>query len=164
MTEVTTRPATQRLTFYLPGLFSWQEDGAASGPYRALETMLSRAQRLCAECPRGHEEGLFALFDLAGQENADLPIAAVTRMLDMGVIDNDWWLRADPVHLGIDRDRLILTDARRLQIAPREANRLVAEIMEVFVADGWLLKAPHPERWYPKPPRAPGLTHAPSGP
>ena len=161
MTEVTNRPASQRLTFYLPGLFSLQEDGAASGPYGALETMLSRAQRLDREWPRGHEEGLFALFDLAGQENADLPIAAVTRMLDMGVIDNDWWLRADPVHLSIDRDRLILTDARRLQIAPREANRLVAEIMEVFAADGWLLKAPHPERWYLKPLRAPGLTTSP---
>jgi hypothetical protein len=161
MTEVTNRPASQRLTFYLPGLFSLQEDGATRGSYHALETMLSRAQRLEREWPRGHEEGLFALFDLTGQENADLPIAAVTRMFDMGVIDNDWWLRADPVHLSIDRDRLILTDARRLQIAPREANRLVAEIMEVFAADGWLLKAPHPERWYLKPLRAPGLTTSP---
>lgn len=152
-------PAKQHLTFYLPGLFSLQENGCAQGgSWRALETLLSRAERTDRRFPQGHEEGLFALFDLVRQESADLPVAAVTRMFDMGVIDNDWWLRADPVHLSLDRDRLILADARKLEVTQQEANRLVAEIMEVFASDGWLLKAPHPERWYLKPSRAPRLT------
>ena len=108
--------------------------------------------------PSGYEDSLFALFGLQKEENADLPVAAVTRMLDMGVIDNDWWLRADPVHLSLERDRLILVDAQALDVTREEANRLVAEIMEVFTADGWLLKAPRPDRWYLKPARVPNIT------
>ncbi len=159
MMETPESPAKLHLTFYLPGLFSLQEsNGAQAGSSSALETLLSRAERIDRGFQRGYEEGLFALFDLVRQENSDLPVAAVTRMSDMGVIDNDWWLRADPVHLSLDRDRLILAGARKLDVTPQEANRLVAEIMEVFTADGWLLKAPHPERWYLKPTRAPKLT------
>lgn len=159
MTEIPDSPASQGLTLYLPGLFSLQEDGRAeSAPPRALETLLTRADMIDRRSPLGYEAGLFALFDLVGQENSDLPVAAVTRMFDMGVIDNDWWLRADPVHLSLDRDRLILTDAHKLEITPEEAARLVGEIMEVFASDGWLLKAPHPMRWYLKPTRAPKLT------
>lgn len=159
MTIIPDSPASQHLTLYVPGLFSLQEnDRAESGSPRALETLLTRADMTDRDFPRGYEEGLFALFDLAPPENADLPVAAVTRMFDMGVIDNDWWLRADPVHLSLDRDRLVLADARKLEITPEEAARLVAEIMEVFASDGWLLKAPHPERWYLKPTRAPRLT------
>ncbi|MCR4300416.1 MAG: hypothetical protein NUV51_02295 [Sulfuricaulis sp.] len=160
MTETADSPAEQNLTFYLPGLFSLQGDGstAAGKPYRALETLLSRAEAIDRGIPRGYEEGLFALFNLARQDNADLPVAAVTRMFDMGVIDKDWWLRADPVHLSLNRDRLILADASRLEVTLQEANRLVAEVMEVFKADGWLLKAPHPERWYLKPLKPPKLT------
>jgi hypothetical protein len=157
MTEATDRPASH-LTLYLPGLFSMQENGRAGGDcLRALETLLSRAEPINRGLPQGYEEGLFALFDLVRQENTDLPVAAVTRMFDMGVIDSDWWLRADPVHLSFDRDRLILADAQKLEITPEQAGRLVAEIMEVFIADGWLLKAPHPARWYLKPKRAPQL-------
>ncbi len=159
MTASPDSPVRQHLTLYVPGLLSLQEsDRAQNGSWRALETLLSRAEVIDRGFPRGYEEGLFALFDLVRQENTDLPVAAVTRMFDMGVIDNDWWLRADPVHLSLNRDRLILADAQKLEVTKEEANGLVAEIMEVFNADGWLLKAPHPERWYLKPMRAPNLT------
>ena len=76
----------------------------------------------------------------------------------MGVIDNGWWLRADPVHLHPERDRLVLTDSQMLDVTQDEANGLVAEIMEHYKADGWLLKAARPGRWYLKPPRAPKMT------
>ncbi|HEY5683293.1 MAG TPA: hypothetical protein VIR61_06420 [Sulfuricaulis sp.] len=159
MTETADGSAEQKLTFYLPGLFSLPGDGGTTAgvSYRALETLLSRGEVIDRRTPRGYEDGLFALFNLTRTDNADLPVAAVTRMIDMGVIDKDWWLRADPVHLSLNRDRLILTDARKLEVTPQEANRLVAEIMEVFKADGWLLKAPHPERWYLKPLKPPKL-------
>ncbi|MDH3310229.1 MAG: hypothetical protein OEM48_06615 [Gammaproteobacteria bacterium] len=160
MADTADSSTEQKLTFYLPGLFSLPGDsGAKPGvSYRTLETLLSRGEVIDRQIPRGYEEGLFALFNLARQDNADLPVAAVTRMFDMGVIDKDWWLRADPVHLSLNRDRLILADARKLEVTPQDANRLVAEVMEVFKADGWLLKAPHPERWYLKPLKPPKLT------
>jgi hypothetical protein len=149
-----------QLTLYLPGLLIASGNGhTALGRCRALETLLARAeQNSQTGGTAGYEHGLFRLFGLEQEENTDLPVAAVSRMHDMGVIDNDWWLRADPVHLSLQQDRLILTDARRLDITQDEANRMVAEIMEVFTADGWLLKAPRPDRWYLKPARAPKIT------
>jgi hypothetical protein len=134
------------------------DDGASC---RALETLLARAERTEHAYPQTPEDGLFALFGLQRGGDADLPVAAVTRMLDMGIVDNDWWLRADPVHLSLDQDRLVLASAAGLDITPDETNRLVAEIMEVYAADGWLLKAPHPERWYLKPARIPDMTTTP---
>jgi hypothetical protein len=160
MTEPSDSPITRKhLTLYLPGLFAaWQNGGGKAGSYRALETLLVRAECRAAVSSPGYEDGLFALFGLHRENSNDLPVAAVTRMTDMGVIDNDWWLRADPVHLSLERDRLILADAQKLGITREEAHRLVAEIMEVFTADGWLLKAPCPERWYLKPAHAPDIT------
>lgn len=147
------------LTLYLPGIFRAPgNNGATGNSFRALEALLARAERKEHAAPSGYEDGLFALFGIRNESNADLPVAAVTRTLDMGVIDNDWWLRADPVHLSLERDRLILADAQRLDVTREEANRLVAEIMEVFTADGWLLKAPRPDRWYLKPARIPKIT------
>jgi hypothetical protein len=149
-----------QLTLYLPGMLNARaNDNKAPDAFRALETLLARAeQKPQTGGPTGCEHSLFRLFGLEQEENGDLPVAAVSRMHDMGVIDNDWWLRADPVHLNLEQDRLVLTDARRLDITQDEANRMVAEIMEVFTADGWLLKAPRPDRWYLKPASAPKIT------
>lgn len=150
------------LTLYLPGILGPTAGRDDNGvPCRALETLLARAERTEHPYPLTPEDDLFALFDVHREGNTDLPVAAVTRMLDMGIIDNDWWLRADPVHLSVDRDRLVLADAAMLDITPDETSRLVAEIMEVYAADGWLLKAPHPERWYLKPARIPEITTTP---
>jgi len=163
MTDHSHSPTSgQHLTLYLPGIFDPPAvPGADDTACPALETLLARAERTEHAHPLTPEEGVFALFDLSRDGDADLPVAAVTRMLDMGVIDNDWWLRADPVHLSLERDRLVLAEADALGITAEEASRLVSEIMEVFAADGWLLKAPHPQRWYLKPARVPEMTTTP---
>ncbi len=127
----------------------------------ALETLLARAESLTRALPASFEATVFSLFDISAVDDQDIPVAAVTRVLDMGVIDKGWWLRADPVHLHPDRDRLILTDSGMLNITQDEASRLTTEIMEVYAADGWLLKAPRPDRWYLKPRRTPSITTTP---
>ncbi|MEK7207629.1 MAG: hypothetical protein AAB134_07095, partial [Pseudomonadota bacterium] len=139
-------------------------DGGGVPPdmsWAALETLLSRAEPANKPPPAGFEASQFSLFGIAKEEHTDLPVAAVTRVLDMGVIDNGWWLRADPVHLSLERDSLVLADASRLDVTPEEAGRLVAEIMEVFKADGWVLKAPRPDRWYLKPVQTQQITTTP---
>ncbi len=147
--------AGHTLTLFLPGLFTPVPDVAAGAATRlpALETWLARAAARTG-LPRGAEAVLFALFGADIPDDADLPVAAVTRALDLGVIDNGWWLRADPVHLHPQRDRLVLEDGRRLELTQDEATRLANEILEHYRADGWLLKAARPGRWYLKPPRA----------
>jgi hypothetical protein len=88
-------------------------------------------------------------------------VAAVTRIVDAGVVDKDWWMRADPVHLQASTNGLILTEAAALKLTPQDASALVAELMEIFTADGWLFKAAHAERWYLRPLTPPTIqTHA----
>lgn len=149
-----------RLSLLVPGLTGIAGGGMPheAARYPALETLLARAQRRHLPGAEGFEATLFRLLAAAIPETGDLPVAAVTRALDLGVIDRDWWLRADPVHLVPDRDRLVLTDASRLNITHDEASALIGEIAEIYKGEGWLFRAPHPDRWYAKPPRAPQIT------
>lgn len=126
---------------------------------RSLEALLARAEQ--SQRAAGVERQLFECFQVDTNAHADLPIAAVTRVLDLGVIDKGWWLRADPVHLIPDRDRLILAGPDQLALRPDEAEQLAAEVAESYRADGWVLKAPRPDRWYLRPPTAPSITTTP---
>jgi hypothetical protein len=110
---------------------------------------------------RGFESLLFSLFGADVSAEADLPVAAVTRVLDLGIVDNGWWIRADPVHLSPQRDQLVLSDSYALDLSPEEANQLAAEISEVYASDGWTVKAPRPSRWYVKPSNTPKITTTP---
>lgn len=142
----------RQVTLYVPGLF------AGTAAPATLLRLLARADQL----PGGTEgdmERLFALFGIAPQAGQDLPVAAVTCVADMGVIDRDWWIRADPVYLEPGRDSLVMHAG--LGLTPDEATQLVAELNESLSQDGWLLKAPRPERWYLKPPVAATITTTP---
>ena len=60
----------------------------------------------------------------------------------------DYWLRADPVHLSINRDRVVLLDASQLDIGADEAKQLCGSLNEHFQSDGLYFIAPNPQRWY----------------
>lgn len=59
-----------------------------------------------------------------------------------------YWLRADPVHLLPDQDRLMLWDPAALSLSMEEAEALVAAFNEHFADDGYCLRAKAPGRWY----------------
>ncbi len=149
----------RQLSLLVSGLFG---PASATVPrLPALETVLARGDRLPRE-PRAELERLvFDLFDISVEPGQDLPVAAVTRVLDLGVVDKSWWLRADPVHLQAQRDRLVLAEGSLLRLTQEEANQLAAEIMDAYAADGWVLKAAHPQRWYLRPPTVPEITTVP---
>ena len=128
-------------------------------PY--LETLLARSDRVAVRSAPDLERLLFDLFQIGVDSARDLPVAPVTRVTDLGVIDKGWWMRADPVHLRPAGDHLILADATILHITQDEADRLVAELMGVYAEDGWVLKTARPDRWYLKPPQVPDIQTAP---
>lgn len=101
---------------------------------------------------------LFALF---GLDASSPPVAAVTRLADGGAPDKGWWLRADPVHLQIAGDRLILTAPGILRVSRAEAAALVDAIQLAFASDGWCLEARHPSRWYLRLPRPAAIRTTP---
>ena len=116
----------------------------------ALETLLARAEPLPRVGAHSYEADMFNLFGIKSDPANDLPIAAVTRLVDTGHKDSGWWLRADPVHLQIQGDRVVMTDYRSLAISRDEAQALIQEVLNVFIVDDWYLEALHPNRWYLK--------------
>ncbi len=153
---------TRRLTLVLPGLVAVAAaEPEPEAPPATLERLLGRADPVGEAGAEGMEPCLFHLFGAETGAPGDLPVAAVTRVHDMGVIDNGWWIRADPVHLVPHREGLLLADRGCLQLTQEEADRLVEEILAVFGEDGWVLKAPLPERWYLKPRQIPDVETTP---
>jgi len=127
----------------------------------ALGVLLGRADRFEGPAPPTLENLVFDLFSADYLPEEDLPVAAVTRVLDLGVIDKGWWLRADPVYLRTEGGRLVLLPGQALDIRLEEAQQMAGEIADAYAGQGWLIKAPRPDRWYLKPPRAPKITTTP---
>jgi len=80
----------------------------------ALRWLLARADPHPA--PATTDELLLSLFKLTIPADADLPVAALTRLADGGAWDAGWWLRADPVHLRPDLRGVFLADAGRWRL------------------------------------------------
>lgn len=158
------KPVSQgRVTLFVPGLFAGfvapgEHPGFSRNRVGILSRLLARANRKSNSQP-GFESRLFCLFGVNSAASMDLPIAAVTRIADMGVVDREWWVRADPVHLIPSGDGLVLRAG--LGLSQGESDRLVEEINQALGSDGWLLKAPSPERWYLKPARAVSISTTP---
>lgn len=62
------------------------------------------------------------------------------------------WLRADPVHLRIENDGVVLHDASILSLGMDEARQLVGALNAHFAPDGFAIEALAPDRWYLKMP------------
>ncbi|MBI3772704.1 MAG: hypothetical protein HY272_08410 [Gammaproteobacteria bacterium] len=140
----------RHITLFVPGLFGAEAVRCTSGALDGLalahlERWLARSEQ--HSCVPGFMEALFLLFGISAVADQDLPVAEITRITD-GVRGDGVWLRADPVHLKPDRDRLVMFDNCELLIQPQEAQQLVREFNAVFRDDGMELFAPHPLRWY----------------
>lgn len=148
-------------TLLIPGLF-WPRVGAdevARGlEVPALRRLLARAdaQRFAPITPEGW---LCQAFQIEREQ--DWPVAPLTLELDRGEPAGAYWLRADPVHMKIERDRLLLIDNALFDLQQEEAQALAESLNAHFERDGLAFHAPHPKRWYVKLARTPTLvTHS----
>jgi hypothetical protein len=90
----------------------------------------------------------------------DWPLAPITLQADGGVAGDAYWLRADPVHLRVMRDRIVLAGSDILALSREEADALAEAVARHFGDD--LAPLPlHPQRWYLRFPEAPRLTTTP---
>ncbi|OZA27696.1 MAG: hypothetical protein B7X91_07605 [Hydrogenophilales bacterium 17-64-11] len=119
----------------------------------ALETLLTRGALL--PCPaEGVEAALCGALGIKRQQ--DWPLAPITLEADGGMAGDAYWLRADPVHLRVMRDRIVLADSRDLALPQQEAATLAAAIGRHFGED--LSPIPlTPKHWYLRFPHAPRL-------
>ena len=108
----------------------------------ALERWVARGER--STLPAVGAESLLArAYGFEGQ----VPVAGVTLAGD-GHPDVRPWLRADPVHLELKQDGVVLREAAQLDVTRDEAALLVAELQGLFASDGFEFLAPAPQRWY----------------
>jgi hypothetical protein len=133
--------------------------GPNSGSHSsALETLKARG-RVGTPDETSFPAWLCRLFGVERQQ--DWPLAPLTYALDGGSPGGRYWLRADPVHLQMRRDRLVLADSRLFPLNETEADELLASVNAHFGDEGPVLEKRHPARWYIGLERAPDLkTHS----
>jgi hypothetical protein len=123
----------------------------------ALETLLARGRR--SKTPGGSpERWLAAQYQLPDT----LPLAALSLRGDGGEPGIDCWIRADPVHLRVHGDRMVLADASRLAVTPEESRECVAALNSHFASESVSFVAPHPERWYARTTQEPQVLTTPT--
>ena len=108
----------------------------------SIEKWLARGDlaRSDARSARQWLAGAFSIADPA-------PVAALSLLAEGETVEGTW-LRADPVHVRIDRERTSLHSAAVLEIEREEADALVAALQRHFAGDGFEFRAPAPDRWY----------------
>jgi hypothetical protein len=141
------------LHLLIPSLF-WPDPSLAGIyhdlPLPALEGLLSKSS-VNEGGTREIEGWLCNAFGIAKQQ--DWPVAPITLRADGREInrtDHGYWLRADPVHLHIERDQILLADSRVFQINPAEAEELTTALNRHFGESypGIAFLPLHPARWY----------------
>jgi len=102
----------------------------------------------CETGAGSHDEMLFKLFGHEALDGDALPIAPVTALADRLDPEDGWWLRADPVHLQADRDRVFMTGAAGVGLSMDESRRLIENLEPLFASLASAVVAGAPERWY----------------
>ena len=124
----------------VPDLFA----AGAGGRYPALELLFARGRRT----PDGSrrlplERWLHQAFSLEGTA---IPAGALSLIATNRDPGTDSWMRADPVHLRVMRDHLVVVPAEALAISKDEADALCASLNEHF-SEAMQLHALAPGRW-----------------
>jgi hypothetical protein len=118
--------------------------GAGKGRYPALELLLARGRRTVeSPQPDRFERWLHHAFDL---ESERLPAGALTLIASNRDPGAGTWLRADPVHLRLMRDHVIVVPGEALEISQAEADAFCASLNAHFAGVMEVL-ALHPRRW-----------------
>jgi hypothetical protein len=147
------------LHLLVPSLF-WP-DATLTGIYRdlalpSLESLLAKSAYTDVDTHgsegfEGIEAWLCRAFNVSKQQ--DWPVAPITLAVDGAEelkAGDEYWLRADPVHLHIERDKILLADSRVFPVSAQEADQLTGLLNRHFAASGqeMIFLPLRPDRWY----------------
>lgn len=141
----------------VPHLFPSQrllDVAAANLRLPALQTLLTRGAPQC-DPAQGTWGAVCEALGIARQQ--DWPLAPLTLEAHGEAAGDSYWLRADPVHLRVMRDRIVLLAGDEIRLAQDEADTLAAAVAAHFGAE--LSPRPlRPHHWYVRLARPPALT------
>ncbi len=146
----------KNLTLIVPDLFlpkqlAGQMSAELSVPM--LEKLLSRGRKVKLQ-DAALEDFLCEKFVVPYTNGA--PIAPLSAAFDG--LEQGCWLRADPVHLNLQRDQLRLSG---VAVSGDDALALCASLNTHFAEQGLTFFAPHPQRWYINLDRLPDIRTVP---
>lgn len=121
----------------VPGLFA----GAGTSRFAALELLLARGRRSAGE-PKALEGWVQEAFELG---EGVYPAGALTLAAQGADPGKDSWARADPVHLRVMDDRLIVVPAETFALRAEESQAL-CEALNAYFA-GMEFTVAQPRRW-----------------
>lgn len=138
--------AVHTVTLFIPALF-WPHAGVEHDTplIPALRTLIGRGDAGESRCD---EEQAWLCEQFGVERQADWPSAPISVFGAGMPPGGDYWLSADPVHLQVNRDQLILQAPETLSITDAEAVSLCAALNRHFAADQFTFLAPQPHRWY----------------
>ena len=99
----------------------------------------------------GREDEIRLLISGLQEPFKGLPLANLTASFDLGVNAGKNFLRADPIHLRADKNRVYLFDSSTFEIKKDEAVEVISRLNEFFKSD--FVKfyvGANPYRWYVK--------------
>jgi len=142
---------------HIPDFFSAEGVSPAEG-LAAAETLIARGRRrrIASVSP---EAWLFGRFGVERQR--DWPVAPYTLLADGGAPERHFWMRADPVHLRVGRDSLVLADGAAFQVSRAESDALVETLNRHFRRT-MLFYPMRPARWYVRLEKAPDMQTTPA--
>ncbi len=149
----------RNLTLFIPGLFGPHANYADEfmPVLPTLEWLLCHATHTRTTESSIHRV-IAGLLGLDLDDNRDVPVAAITRLVDDSGPVRGCWMRADPVHLSPDRDGLVLMDSFILGLSQHDALALAAEVNRILADYGWMVEVPGPDRWYIRLDETPDIT------
>jgi hypothetical protein len=140
---------------FLPGQFAAEVSADMALP--ALQKLLACATPVPVSA-RSVETSLCAAFGVTVQDEVrlDAPVAPISAAFDG--LGAGCWLRADPVHLRLQREQMLLSQEA---VTHQEAVQFCASLNEYFAGQGMAFFAPHPQRWYVRLDRLPDMQTTP---
>lgn len=85
------------------------------------------------------------------KKQLDWPVAPITLRADypnQPYTNNNYWLRADPVHLRIEQNHIMLANSHIFELSPDEAKQYTSFINQNLNDETFSLIPVHPHRWY----------------
>ena len=113
-----------------------------------LETLLAKSTQT-QQPSQGIEAWFCQTFGITKQQN--WPIAPILLQAEdtyQVSVGKDYWLRADPVHLRIEQNHILLADSQMFQISIKESNQLADIVNQHFAKENFVLLPVRADRWY----------------
>lgn len=114
----------------------------------AVENFLAKSSQT-QQTSQGFEAWLCQVFGISKQQNWPIaPILLQFENTEQASAENGYWLRADPVHLRIEQNHILLADSQMFKISVKESDQLADIVNRHFEKDALAFLPINPDRWY----------------